>query len=207
MAEDSRPVPDPTVLTTEALRRDMNAMRETIDARREGAKDERGLLTMVRAEVDKEVEHLRKLHDNIASERNKSFELQIKERDVRAEKTAASDKSALDAALQAAEKAVGKQNEAFSEATKKSEEAFTKQLDGLAKNIQTEIVGLKDTMNKMVAELSIAQGRSLGHQGHAQDSKANVGMWAGVAMVVIGFLGLFAGAAAFLMSLKTAVAP
>ena len=193
---DLKPRPDPTLLTTEQLRREINQLSEKFEL----------LLSGVRAQSDIRISDLEKaigiyaqlrdekfanLHTQMASlstqseqretahsdaitvafnaassalaqlkdlhgERFNSIELQFKERDTRVTETAKDTSKAVDAALQAAEKAVNKQNESFSLSIDKSEKATMKQIDQLAQNsvnsseaMDGKIIDVKDRVSRI----------------------------------------------------------
>lgn len=77
------PVPDPTLLTTEALTREITALKELVFTRIESLKD-------------------------VNNEKFQSIQTQFLERDTRANQTAKDNKLAVDAALNAAKEAVAK---------------------------------------------------------------------------------------------------
>jgi hypothetical protein len=127
----STPVPDPTVLTTQQLTREIAASRELIETRLD-AMDK--AIALGKANADAQVlkipclirarfDELRRLTD----EKFKGVETQFKERDERADKIAELGQKALEAALSAAKEAVGK-----------TEMSFTKQIDATAEQIQAE---------------------------------------------------------------------
>src|SRR5579859_5246367 len=118
---DLRPVPDPTVLTTQQLQREIGTSRELVEALASGmqrvfetrldAMDK--AIQLLQAETDRAparivqvVDHLRSVHD----EKFRSIDKQFLERDTRTEQTSRDSKVAVDAALQAAKEAVGEQN-------------------------------------------------------------------------------------------------
>lgn len=128
----STPVPDPTVLTTAALTREIASLKEIVFTRLDGMDEAVKLfhaaLTRTPTDVDKQISHLKALH----SEKFDGVQLQFKERDTRAEQISKDSKVAVDAALQAAKEAVGEQNKSSSLAIAKSEAATTKQIDQIA---------------------------------------------------------------------------
>lgn len=73
--------------------------------------------------------------DQVMVERFGSVDTQFKERDTRMEQSTIQTKTAVDAALQAAEKAVGKQQESNSQAIQKSETNTTKQIEQITATI------------------------------------------------------------------------
>ncbi len=117
-ARGSRPVPDPTVLTTDQLRREIGGLRELIE-------------TMIVA--------VRQLHE----EKFDSIDIRFMERDKRVDQAVRDAKTSADAALQAAKEAVSEQNKSNTLSIAKSESAFTKQID----NLGDKINDVKDRMN------------------------------------------------------------
>lgn len=148
-------VADPSALTTQQLWREIQNLKELLETRISSIEKSIEVahedLVRVPTDVQKQVGNLKELHE----EKFRSIEVQFRERDVRVEQTSRDTKTAVDAALAAQEKAVGKQNESFSLSTAKSEESFTKQIDALfqllqtnTKSIETQIGELKDRLNR-----------------------------------------------------------
>lgn len=138
----STPVPDPTLLTTQQLIREIAALREIVESKIEGQREVlearidgmdkairllQAISDRVPSDVDSKVAHLRTLHE----EKFHSIDIQFKERDERVEQTAKDTKTAVDAALAAQEKSAGKQADTFALSIGKSENATTKQIDAL----------------------------------------------------------------------------
>ena len=167
--EEAIPVPDPTLLTTRNLQREIASLKELlfirIDCLQElsnVAKEQAGAIskdigTQVRAS-----ESLVFQRFETANEKFASIQLQFKERDVRVEQTARDTKVAVDAALQAAEKAVGKQNEAFGLSIAKSETATAKQIDQQGQLLNTTTAGLNDKIDDIKERLTSLEGEGRG---------------------------------------------
>jgi hypothetical protein len=175
---DLKPVPDPTVLTTQQLLRELGSVREIIETRLD-AMDK--AISLIQAHSDKvpslldlAIEHLRTLHE----EKFRSVQIQFQERDTRTEQTSRDSKVAVDAALQAAKEAVGEQNKSSSLAISKSEMATTKQIDQLVVLIQANAKASDEKIDDIKQRVTIIESHSKG-----------VGdMWG----YVVGFLGLVA---------------
>ncbi len=139
---DSRPVPDPTLLTTQQLLREMANLKEVIFTRLDGM--DRAMIvfteaiTRVPTDVDKQVGHLKELHD----EKFDGIQRQFHERDIRFTQADRDSKLAIDAAFQSSDRAITK-----------SEIATNKQLDAL----DGKISDLKD-------RLLLIEGRGSGMQ-------------------------------------------
>lgn len=138
----STPVPDPTILTTQQLYREIAASREIIEANvgqiktRLDAMDtatelNKNATDRIPALICEKVSALEKLHN----EKFAGVEKQFAERDTRTEQTRASDQKAVDAALQAQKEAAGATNESAKEANTKTEQNFTKLLDQIGERV------------------------------------------------------------------------
>jgi chromosome segregation ATPase len=122
-----RPDPDPTILTTQQLWREIANLEARLNGKIDGieksievAHDD---LVRVPTAVDKAVEQLKQLTWGQFDTHNVKFDgiaTQFKERDTRIEQTSIDTKTRVEAALAAQEKAAGKQAD-----------AFTKQIDAL----------------------------------------------------------------------------
>lgn len=123
---DLVPRPDPTLLTTAQLLREIGGLRELLSARLDGMDKAIRLLQAnadkqpSTAEVNGAVDHLGVLLD----EKEKSILQQFLQRD-----------TAVGAALQAAEKAVAEQNTSNALAMTKSENAFEKRIEASDKRL------------------------------------------------------------------------
>jgi uncharacterized coiled-coil protein SlyX len=123
------PIPDPSSLTTEQLRREISALRDALETRLNAMDKATELLnenvTRVPTETDKQIAHLKELHD----EKFSSIQTQFDERDVRTEQAAIATKIAVDAALSAQKESAAAQYAGLVAAINKSEAATTKQID------------------------------------------------------------------------------
>jgi hypothetical protein len=145
--------------------------------------------------------------EKLYQEKFHSIEVQFAERDVRSEQTGKDNKIALDAALQAAEKAVGAKNQSNDLAIAKSEGSMTKQIEQLQVMIATKdqastekISDLKDRListdgelknrlSTLDGRLATIEGRGVGVEqskksGHDQTSLIFAGGALLVAIVV-----------------------
>src|SRR6185369_13411363 len=149
----SRPVPDPTLLTTQQLIRENLWLREVLETRLTGIQEANLLRqnnTNARFEaydkaikllqdisdkfpgrIDEKINSLKEVHE----EKFASIQVQFRERDVRTEQSSKDSKVAVDAALQAAKEAVGEQNKSSALTIAKSEASMTKQIDGISQLI------------------------------------------------------------------------
>jgi hypothetical protein len=143
---DLVPRPDPTTLTTEQLTREIANLKALLETRLDGMDDATKLLSTtvnrVPSDVDKQVGHLKELHD----EKFRSIEQMIAQRFL-------DNKLAVDAAFAAAKEAVAEQNKSIAVANDKSEASFTKQIDAnvllidsVRKSSDEKIADIKDTL-------------------------------------------------------------
>lgn len=186
MAESrgSTPVPDPTLLTTEQLLREISALRESLgkeigavrevlETRLNGMDKAIELLQSTSdkfpARIDEKIAALAGIHE----EKFDSIEKQFRERDMRAEQTSKDSKTAVDAALQAAKEAVGK-----------SELATFKQLDQIVALIGTNAKASDDKILDTKDRVTRIESATLGASATRSDSSKNLSMIiAGVALV------------------------
>lgn len=155
--------PDPSVLTTQNLQREIYSLRELTEAQFDGIKK---TIEVMQKSIDllpqlrhDEVHNLEKLID----EKFSSVGTQFKERDTRDDQRTKDSKVAIDAALKAASDAVAEQNKSNALAISKSEAGTTKQIDQIVtliasnqKNTDDKIADIKDRQNSV-------EGRNTGH--------------------------------------------
>jgi len=182
----SRPVPDPTVLTTKALEREvanlkemmlreLMSMSDTIRTRFSGMDEATTLLRehqeKVPSETDKAILHLRELMEEMF----KSVDKQFIQRD-----------TAVAAALQAAKEAVSAQNESNAIASSKMEVSFTKQIDQTAVLISSQSKGVDDKFDDIKNRVSILEGTIGRGDKTAHVKEFSTQSWIGVAGIVVG---------------------
>ncbi|HXJ26379.1 MAG TPA: hypothetical protein VNH17_11790 [Streptosporangiaceae bacterium] len=160
---DWRPVPDPTLLTTAQLLRELGALRELIEARLNGMDRATALLseTVNRTPtvIQTEISHVRELID----ERFGGIDKQFAERDVRTEQAAKASKEALDAALLSAKELVSQQNDSNTTKAEKTEQNFTKQIDNAL-----------DRISEIKERLDRGEGSTSGAAGIRTDQRLNL---------------------------------
>jgi phage-related protein len=177
------PNPDPSLLTTAQLLRELTNLRELVDARIGPIVNR---LDAMDSSVNDKVTHLRELHE----EKLQSIDTQFRERDVRTDQAAASTKIAVDAALQAAKEAVGEQNKSSALAIAKSETATTKQIDQLQTLIQTNSDATNDKINDIKARLDRGDGMVRGTADTHTERRLDVGSMVGIIVGIVGVASL-----------------
>jgi hypothetical protein len=187
---DTRPIPDPTVLTTQQLLRELAALREIVFVRLDAMDTATSLLaenvnrtpTVVQAMVG----GVREVYD----ERFRSVQLQFTERDTRTEQATAANASALAAALQAAKEAVSEQAQAAAKAAEKTELSFTKQIDQIQLQIKTIGDGFSDRIAELKERIDRGEGSTAGAAVSKNERRLDVGQLLMAASVLVAVIGL-----------------
>lgn len=191
------PIPDPSILTTEQLRRELASLREILETRLTGMDTATDLLAMrlerLTTEFVSRLDHqqsdrldqlaaLREamtgkidLTKAIMDERFNAVDTRFTERDTRTEQEKQESRISLDAALAAAKEAVSEQNKANTLAIDKSGAATQKQIDAQAAQMATSVKSLEDKIADLKGRIDRNEGKS---QGGAT-------LWAGIVGVVV----------------------
>ncbi len=161
-----KPTPDPTVLTTEQLQREVSTINRELELRK--ASSLREMLSL-----EELVKTLINGLDHVMSEKFVSiattFELIEKQRVEQKKDT----KDAVDAALTAQKEAVKEQTTAFGLATAKSEAAMTEQLKQLNATFTAAIKGVTDLLNDTKDRISKMEAMRLGGEGAVNNRRAD----------------------------------
>lgn len=177
------PIPDPTALTTDQLRRELAALRDTVDTRLDAMDKAAQLfhenLTRVPTDTDKQISHLKELHD----EKFWSIQKQLDERDVRSVASEDAAKVAVNAALQAQKEAAAAQNASNAAAITKSEATTVKQIDGILAVLTSNSSALSD-------KIAVINGRLDRSEGVARNRAASTTTTIAVAAVIATLIGV-----------------
>lgn len=163
-AEKSPSVPDPTVLTTQQVQREVAGIKEIYDARFEETGKAIKLLqafadkSPTTAVLEQQIIALREL----MTETFRGVEKQFTERDKRTEQLSLADKTAIAAALQAQKEAAGAQAEGNAAASAKQELAFTKLIDQIQQTQQAMNKSTDDKINAITGRLDRGEGHTKG---------------------------------------------
>jgi len=193
------PIPDPTVLTTQASERAVSALKELLIAKIDSV--EAVIATRLHAN-DKAIDLFRESADRfpkmiaicatqqqlLYDEKFKGIQVQFIERDTRTEQAAATTAKAVDAALAAQKEAALEQNRSFEAKITKSETAFTKQLDQLSTLMSAGTKASDEKISDLKDRLTIIESHGLGSRQGTSDS------WG----IVLGVVGSFSGIAALI---------
>jgi hypothetical protein len=187
---DWRPVPDPTTLTTEQLRRELSALREILTARLDGMDRATSLLseTVNRTPtvIQTEISHVREL----VEEKFSSVDQRFDERDVRTDQAAKASKEALDAALLAAKELVSQQNEANAAAADKAEQSTIKQIDQIGIRIDTMQKALDDRLTELKERIDRGEGSDSGAATRRTEQRLDLGQLVAVAAVIVAIVSV-----------------
>lgn len=184
----SRPIPDPTVLTTQQLNREISYLKELLEARL-AERDKAIHLLQVHesglpALVGEKIASLKAIHD----EKFTSIQRQFSERDVRTEQSSKDSKVAVDAAPQAAKEAVGEQNKSSSSAISKSEAATAKQIDQITQLIQNGAKAVDDKIGDIKDRITRLEGRGEGQVVEKESQHTTSGFIIAVIAVIISLI-------------------
>lgn len=182
------PVPDPTLLTTQSLQREIAALKElfttelkSIDQRisevsaysRARNEDIRSASTTLQALLEEKIDKL----SAVCIEKFAGVAAQFAERDTRTDQRAGDTKLAVDAAFAAAK-----------EATAKIEAGFTKQIDGMTQILDSKTANLGGNIDDLKQRMTAVESRSGTQTEGRRDNRDNVGL-----IVAIIAAGLAAG--------------
>jgi len=181
---------DPSTLTTAQLVRELASLKELltvrIDAVEKAQEAFQENLIRVPTEVDRGFARLKELHEV----KFQGIDKQFQERDTRVEQTATLVSRAVDAALQAAKEAVGKQQDSFALSIAKSEAATIKQIDSQSVTIQVATSGLDSKISDMKERISRLESASIGHTEEQARQLSVVGTHQGANLNLISIVAV-----------------
>jgi hypothetical protein len=178
------PVPDPTVLTTAALLREIASLREILEQRLNGI-DARNAQFHEAFKIMEYAKRTLVEADNTYQEKFRSIDIQFAERDKRLEQTSRDSKTAVDAALQAAKEAVEKQNQSSALAIAKSETSTLKQIDSIGTQMADMRRALDDKSEDLKERLTRLEAIAVGGKGLKDEGRANLSIVISVAGLVL----------------------
>jgi hypothetical protein len=202
--EDLRPTPDPTLLTTAQLLRQVAAERDYVDG-------QIGVLRERLSGIDKATELLNETVNRVPTdvqvaignlqaltdEKFESIQKQFVERDTRSERESKDNKTAVDAAFAAADKAADERNKSNTLAISKSETATTETINKLAELFKTTTDALGDKIDDLKERVGRIEATRLGAVENRHEMSTGVTLaltLAGVVLTVI-IVGLALSAA------------
>lgn len=201
---DKRPVPDPTVLTTAALTREISSLEKVLSTRLDGM--DRAIvvfnesITRVPTDTDKQIAHLKELviqMFKLAEERFLGIQTQFRERDVRVDQTAQYTKDAVDAALSAQKEQYSQQNVSFAQSIAKSEAATAKQIDAQGQLLGSSSGALNDKIEAVKERLTRIEGEGRGERAAVVTQQtSNMNTLSVVGLIIGALIGIGGLAAA-----------
>lgn len=210
--QETKPNPDPTVATNDAVARAVRAERDYVDGQLEVLRERlNGIDTATSLrlrqfentpeQVDEKVGHL----GTLMVERFDSVQTQFRERDTRSERESRDNKVAVDAAFAAQKEAAAKQDEANQKAIDKSEKAtnetINKNNDAAAaanKALSDKIEDQKDRTTRLEDRVSRMESAGAGRSEQRTEGRAATG-------AVYAFIGAALGVIGLAMAIIVAV--
>jgi hypothetical protein len=174
---DSRPIPDPTILTTEALMREVRTLRELVEQRIEA-------LAHVQEEIINRVEAQVEGHLRLDDERFMGIDQQFQLVEQQRIEQKADTKAAVDAALTAQKEAGASQTTASEQAITKLETASTRQLEQLTHTFNTEVGAIRREIGDFKDRITVIEALKLG----AKEQQEGLSTSAGIAIAVASFV-------------------
>jgi hypothetical protein len=169
------PVPDPTVLTTQALLREITGVRELFESQ----------LAHRHELYQSEIASLNRINVEKFAKVEQQFELVERQRVEQKQDT----KQAVDAALTAQKEAVKEQTTASGLAIAKSETGTSKQLEQLAANFQTAFSGQTVSIDDVKERITRLESAKTTEATVRTDSRAGIGLWVAGLSAFVFFLG------------------
>lgn len=202
--QDMRPVPDPTLLTTQQLLREIDRLGELLETKLDGVQkvfeqrfdgNDKAIELLQAASnnfpklIDEKIASL----EQVTGEKFTSIQVQFRERDVRAERESTSSKVAIDAALQATKESSVEQNKSFALATAKSEAGFAKQIDQLGVLIHQMTKSFDEKIDDLKERMTRFEGTGAGEKGGRTSQQQMIQWILMIIVALIAIAGFFRG--------------
>ena len=182
------PVPDPTLLTTEALLREISHLRELVIVQLDGLEDKVDAYSQTHetkhreraSEVEAKIQHLTELAaERFAgvTDRFAGIQLQLSERDARVQESTQASKDAIAAALAAQKEAVAKSELS----TKEQIVAITTQIATTVASLESKIENVKE----MITGATVVASQQTGRAGGLDLAVSRTIAMAGVIIAVV----------------------
>lgn len=212
--EGITPVPDPSILTTQNLLREIAGLRELLSQRVESIEKAVSVahenLVRVPTDTDRAIGHLGEVINEqfetvnerfkTVAERFSGIATQFVERDTRVEQSATKGDQALSAALQAAKELVGNQNASFVASIAKSDAATKEQFASLVLTITTGAQATNDKIDDLKGRLTLIEGQARGVSTAVVAQHATTFNSANIWGIVLGIIGTVALVGSFIMA-------
>jgi hypothetical protein len=169
----SRPVPDPTLLTTEQLLREINNLASIMNSKMEV------------------IETRQKGFEKVSDVQNSSIREQFAAIEAWRKEQKLDTKTAVDAALQAAEKAVREQTVASEKAITKSETSATEQSKQQYATFTASLKGVVDTVADLKDRVGTIEAIKIGGQEMKSTARLDLGMIVSLVSLTIVIISVF----------------
>ena len=190
MMPDVMPTPDPTVLTTAQLLREIASSRAIIEARMDGMDASRKSveehLSRVYDDISRQAGHLKELvseriegADRLVKERFAGVEKQFDERDIRAKAAEAATATGIVVGLQAQK-----------EAAAKSEIAIAEKLNGLAALVDRSLLSQSEKVSDLSSRMDRSEAANLSLSVQRGENKQNIGVLLTACMAAAAFISV-----------------
>ena len=165
----SRPVPDPTLLTTSLVEKAMEGEEKRVDGLLEVLRERLHAIDVATDLRLRVIDHVPdRIDEKVATlaalmgEKFGSVDQRFTERDIRSEREARDNKVAVDAAFAAQKEAAAKQDEGNQKAIDKSEKATTESINKLAELFATSNAGLVDKIGDVSRRVDRIESLTIG---------------------------------------------
>jgi hypothetical protein len=170
-----RPIPDPTILTTQQLTREITTLKDLMSAQISALRE------LMFATF--------KTHEGLFD----AISVRFHERDTRFNQAEQNSKDAVSAALQAQKDSVAEQNRASEQAIAKAEAATMKQIDQIHLLLQASTNSLDGKINDIKDRITSIEGKTLGHAAATETHDTSHTQWVGLGGLILGTLIGIAG--------------
>lgn len=191
--QGSRPVPDPTILTTQQLTREIAALKELVFTRLDGMDKAlvvfTNTLNRVPSDVDRQVGALRELTSEtfkVYGGMLAAIDTRFHERDTRFAQAEQNSKDAVAAALQAQKESVAEQNRASETAIAKAEMATMKQIDQIHLLLQASTHSLDGKIADIKDRITSIESVRAGQVAQRGETQGTQIQWVGIMGLVLG---------------------
>ena len=172
------PIPDPSIMTTAALEREVGHLRELIGGKVDDLEKELNRFKESHANrhadaVDKAIEHL----EEVCGVKFEAIQMQFRERDARVEQASSALQTAVEAALLSAKEAV-----------EKSERGFEKELDAIKLLITNQGKAQDQQIRDLKDRQSGAEGKGVGLNQAWLVGVAALGILISIAILIVSIL-------------------
>ena len=183
-------MPDPTVLTTQAIDARVTQMQRLLEARLDGydraTKLLEGNVNRVPTLLDREIAQTTAL----SAEKFAGIDQRFKDLGARTDQDKAASTTAVNAALSAQKEAAAAQEVSNETAINKSEAGFTKEIDGLKTLMGTNKDSTNIQINDLIARLNRSETATATTHDVRTDDRLNTGSIVGLVGGAVGILSL-----------------